>query len=492
MMFVALHCIIWYGFLIGAALIVVATLNRLIRWIISPLRKLPGPQGRHLPLGNFPEILREPHYDPPKRWWREAGVDAPMLHYTVVLWKQALLILDKEIVKTILTSPYAKEPMRFTKPVETLRATVGDGLATVQGVDWARHRRILQPAFNTRFLKESMNGAVPFRVKQFIECWKPAADEDWEIEVSSHFSALTLDIVGDVAFSHSFNALDTLEAWSKQMVENGGNKQVELADVGDSMLSYFRKIIRFNLVTALCLMLNIERINWYINPQLRLSRMFLDVEVEKIVAEARIDTTKSRSLLHILLHARDPEVEQTEGDTGKLSDNALRSEVKTFMIAGHETSSTWLHWTLFALVKYPDVQERLYKEIVTYASLDQDKYITLEQTDQMEYLSAFLQGVLRMYPPVGGFIRHNTFEEKWHGVTIPPDTRLIVTPHLMHRHPKYWDNPESFMPERWINVSQEEAERRRFAFIPFSAGGRNCEFERDCLRGTPCLSSSCF
>ena len=466
---------VWYSFLTGLAIILTALLNRLVQWIVSPLRKLPGPKGRHLPLGNLPEILREPLFNPARRWWNDAGEDAPLLHYTVVFWKQCLVILDKELIKTILTSSYGKESPRFTRRVQILKDTVGNGLVTVQSQEWVRHRRILQPAFNTRFLKDTMAVAVPPRVKRFIQAWKPGVDQGWEMDINSHMSILTLDIVGDVAFSHDFKALDRLDEWSKlhQSMKPDENS-LKMADVGDKMLSYFTKLTGFNVITLVCVMLNMDKLNWYINGRLRQDRKFLDAEVDKIVAMARKDNTKARSLLHLMLHARDPEI---EGEMGRLSDSDLRDEVKTFMIAGHETTSTWLHWAMYAMVKYPDVQERLYQEVMKYASTDDsDETFSLDQVEQMEYLGAFLQEVLRMFPPVGVFIRYNAFPEKWHGVTVPPDTRLFVSPHLLQRHPKYWDQPDTFLPERWINVSAEEAERRRFAFIPFSAGGRNCKF----------------
>lgn len=85
-----------------------------------------------------------------------------------------------------------------------------------------------------------------------------------------------------------------------------------------------------------------------------------------------------------------------------------------------------------------------------------------------------MQEVLRMYPPAGFFARVNVGPETLGGVTFPPNTRFCLSSQIMHRHPKHWDDPETFQPERWINVSDSENERRRFAFFPFSLGGRNC------------------
>ena len=100
--------------------------------------------------------------------------------------------------------------------------------------------------------------------------------------------------------------------------------------------------------------------------------------------------------------------------------------------------------------------------------------IGVEHVGKMTYLSAFLQETLRLYPPVGMIPRVSRHKENLGGIEVPSNTRLRLSPHMMHRHPKIWDEPEVFRPDRWIDVSPEEQERRRFAFFPFCFGGRNC------------------
>lgn len=133
---------------------------------------------------------------------------------------------------------------------------------------------------------------------------------------------------------------------------------------------------------------------------------------------------------------------------------------------------------MYALAKYPSIQERVHDDVIQHAPRSSVENITLDQTDEMEYLFAFMQEVLRLYPPVGFLFRYNTNTEILGDVKVPPNTRLAISPHILHRHPKYWDNPEEFSPERWINVTHDQAEQRRFAFIPFSTGGRNCIGQR--------------
>lgn len=122
------------------------------------------------------------------------------------------------------------------------------------------------------------------------------------------------------------------------------------------------------------------------------------------------------------------------------------------------------------LAKQKDTQRRLYEEIVKYSSSTGP--ITLDDIGKMPYFNAFLREVLRLYPPVGQFFRHNANDEVFAGYKIPRDTKLFISPHLLHRNPKYWKDPLEFRPERWLE--KDKTKHHPFSFIPFSAGGRNC------------------
>jgi cytochrome P450 len=79
---------------------------------------------------------------------------------------------------------------------------------------------------------------------------------------------------------------------------------------------------------------------------------------------------------------------------------------------------------------------------------------------------------------VGAIARYPDQTEIIAGISVPPKTRLLISPYLLHRHPKYWDDPDEFKPERWLEKGEEFMSRIRFAFLPFSAGGRNCIGQR--------------
>lgn len=173
-------------------------------------------------MGVFFEIENEDFMVPAQRWWKEAGDQIQLMHYSGLFGRQFVMVLDPDGVKQLLTSPSHEDPM-FPKGFVYLRRVLGEGLVTLDGKSWNRHRRIIQPAFGVNFVKNTLDAAVPDLVAELITYWKSNPDTD--IDVSSHMSALTLDIIGKVAFSHEFDGLKSVQKWSTDP-----NSSVELSN----------------------------------------------------------------------------------------------------------------------------------------------------------------------------------------------------------------------------------------------------------------------
>ena len=444
-----------------------------LKWRTSPLRRVPGPK-RSFWLGSFLEIQREPFLAPHKVWCRTLGFHHPFLVYHYVMGGDTLLVLDKTLIRLILSHQIRcdgkQSTPRFHKgPLGFLQSRLGkDGLLTLEGEDWKRHRRILTPSFQTNFLKERLNQEVPPLAHQLIKCWTRAGS-DREIDAGSHLSALTVDVVGKVLFSHEFEGLQAIATWATK------EKNDELDALDDHFLTALGKAIRPSTLSLLLVALNLQWLDFYLNPNAKSTARDLDQAADRILEHAmETNTRHAKSLLHLLLEAEDEDSTIAPGRLTLLR-GELRDEIKTFLMAGHETTSTWLYWCLFVLAKNPLVQSRLFKDIVGHVG---EGDITQEETAKMEYFQGFLQEVLRLYPPAGIAFRFSSYPEEMAGYNLPAGTRFAIPIHLLHRHPHYWDNPEEFQPERWINVSKTEEERRRFAFLPFSAGARNCIGQR--------------
>ena len=172
-----------------------------------------------------------------------------------------------------------------------------------------------------------------------------------------------------------------------------------------------------------------------------------------------------------------------------MTNNELRDEIKSFIVAGHETTATWCTWAIYALGKYQDIQEKVYRNSVkrTYAR-NHSSSLTQEVVKYTDYLWAFLQEVLRLYPSVGILVRFTNQIEYWKGYTIPPNTRINIPSFLLHRHPKYWSSDKykdsvrgrfpslEFHPERWLSSSSGtiDVQRPPLAFLPLATEPREC------------------
>jgi len=501
------------------------------------------------------------------------------------------MLLDADIVREVLTEPpvvvtttttttatATADPPRYTKGIlgPVLTETLGDGLITLEGADWSRHRRIVQPAFQTRPLRERLGECVPRRTMEVVRAWR-IAGPDRSIDLASHMSALTLDVIGDVAFSHEFGGVEKIREWAAASAssaaagrrgsgdenENENDEQEqeqeqELAELDDPLIRAMSVVFKPNFRVIFAVVFRLYSLNWLLNPKSRQTRMLLNEAVDDIIADARekeqkrrrraqarTTTTpskegsekdessssssssyvskppspspspsataaaaaaaggggpklKGKSLLELLFDAEEGDV----GGRNSLDHEELRAECNTFILAGHETTSTWCYWALYALSKHPDVQEKVYDEIrrvdvVNGEKEDDDEddddeeedeeTLSLESIERLEYFDAFLKEVLRLYPPVGMIFRRTAVTLTLGGYTIPPDTRCMIPIHVLHRHPRYWgDDPLTFRPERWLIAKKYGGKKKeegapsthKFAYLPFSRGPRNCVGQR--------------
>jgi len=187
------------------------------------------------------------------------------------------------------------------------------------------------------------------------------------------------------------------------------------------------------------------------------------VERRKQMADKTPHTQKKRmAFIDILLTAKD----QVTGTT--LSDSDIREEVDTFMFEGHDTTSAAIAWTLFKIGQNPDIQDKLHAEID--AILVNKDIPSYDDLSGLKYLSNTLKEGLRLFPSVPYYARSLDQDTDFNGFIAPKGTQVAVFPYLIHHDPKLWEDPERFDPDRWIN----ETGRHPFAYIPFSAGSRNC------------------
>ncbi|MFN2546921.1 MAG: cytochrome P450 [Myxococcales bacterium] len=193
------------------------------------------------------------------------------------------------------------------------------------------------------------------------------------------------------------------------------------------------------------------------NRRLRRAVSALDRIVLRIIAERR--QTRGDDLLSMLMEARD-------ADTGEaMDDRQLRDEAMTIFLAGHETTANALAWTWLLLSRYPAALRELREELSQVLG---GRSPTADDLPRLKFTRMLLEESMRLYPPAWIIARSASGADEIGGYSIPAGSIVFVAPYVVHRHPKYWSDPEGFDPHRF------EKEPPRGAYFPFGGGPRQC------------------
>ena len=188
--------------------------------------------------------------------------------------------------------------------------------------------------------------------------------------------------------------------------------------------------------------------------------------VDKRIRSVQRNTTmRKAAFLDTLLLA------ETE-DGEKLSLKSIYDEVNTFLFAGHESTAAGMTWATYLIGKNYEVQDRIYDELDTIFGDDKDRSVTMEDTKRLEYLELVIKEAMRLLPPAPAFVRKVHENCEIDGYMIPQNSQVVIFPYFYHHSPEFWEDPELFNPDRF--TLENSAGRHPYAYIPFSAGSRNC------------------
>jgi len=183
----------------------------------------------------------------------------------------------------------------------------------------------------------------------------------------------------------------------------------------------------------------------------------------QIIDEARKKQHSSNNLLSMLMEAKDEETGET------MSDKQLRDELLTIYVAGHETSTYALSWTLYLLAKHPEVYAKAKAEV---NNIDDISNIGFKAVYGLPYLNQVLNESMRIFPPAYIFGRRVAADIEIDSTQLLADDNVIVNVYALHRDPNIWKNPNEFDPERFTKEAVKK--RDKYAFIPFGGGPRMC------------------
>jgi cytochrome P450 len=194
---------------------------------------------------------------------------------------------------------------------------------------------------------------------------------------------------------------------------------------------------------------------------LRLFRHAVDVIIATRRARLAEGSAQPRDILTLLIEAKDPE-------TGRsLSEEGIRSNIITLIVAGHETTASAVIWSLVLLAQSPQWRQRVAAEIAR-----EDNGSAEDLPDRLVETRAVLEEALRLYPPLPAISRVALEADVLSGVPIRKGTLIVIAPYVVHRHRRVWDDPDAFDPSRFLPPAREAVDP--FAFLPFGRGPRGC------------------
>lgn len=405
----------------------------------------PTPPSSHRRGAATPSSRRAP--GPRRRWFGEhvvalakdkLGLFAEMSRHgdvTEVSFgpKRAALLMHPDDIQRVLVS----EARKFSKGLALgkSRRLLGNGLLTSEGEFHLRQRRLVQPAFHRERLA-SYAAAMVEATERLQDDWY-----EWqERDLHADMMRLTLTIAGRALFDTD--------------VEGDVHDVAEALDLSLRMANL--QILPFGEL--------MERIPLRWVRDLHRARAKMNALIFRLIAERQAAGTDRGDLLSMLVAARD-----AEGDGTGMSDQLLRDEVVTLLMAAHETTANALAWAWYLLSRYPSAEARLHRE------LDQvlgGRAPTAEDLPRLPYTRAVLAETLRVYPPAWILERMTLEPFEAGGYTIRPGTTVLMCQYLVHRDHRWWEEPDRFNPGRWLENTATL--RPKFAYFPFGAGTRIC------------------
>lgn len=403
-------------------------------------RQPPGPRGRP-PIDDLRALQIGPHVF----LQRAAAQYGDVLRYPLGPLP-VYLISHPDGVKHVLQDNarnYSKDTFQYN----LLSTITGRGLLTSDGDFWRRQRRLTQPAFHRPRIA-AFGRLMTDAAEGMVAAWQPHAETGQPIDAAAEMMHVALQIVGKALFS------------------------VEIGDRADELASATLTVLdqivfrakTFGMVPT-----------WLPTPgNLRFRRALhtLDAAVWDTIGRRRqagTDASRDVDLLTTLMAARDAEPGAGTGDGAGMTDQQLRDEVMTMVVAGHETVASAMAWAWCLLAWSPRVEAKLHEEVDRVLG---GRPPTVDDLPNLPYTGMIFEEALRLYPPAWIITRKALADDEIGGYHIPAGALVVSSPYVTQRDARFWENPDEFEPERF--APERSAGRHRFAYFPFGGGPRLC------------------
>lgn len=384
-------------------------------------------------------------------------------YYIVMNMERVILTSPKALSELLVTKAYDFEKPRTVR--QSLRRVVGDGVLLTEGDEHKIQRKNLMPAFAYRHIKNlyPVFWAKSREMVQLIQedLKKRESTGDNIIQVRNWASRATLDIIGVAGMDHDFDSLR--DPFNKL------NKSYQLIFSPPSLAT--KMLFVFAIVMDSLTL--IQKL-----PTRRNKNISEGGDVIRNVARQMIQQKKEKM--------KDPKSEtgvdiiSVAMANGTFDDENLVDQLMTFLGAGHETTATALQWAVYALCKNPDVQTRLREEVRAHLppiSSEDSENIDASQIDNLPYLNAVCNEVLRFHPSVPNTVRVAVKDTTILGQPIPKGTYFVISPEVVNHMEELWGpDADKFNPDRFMGQGKANngGANSNYAFLTFLHGPRSC------------------
>ena len=343
---------------------------------------------------------------------------------------------------------FVTNQQNFTKSrgLERAKKLLGNGLLTAEGATHLRHRRLLQPAFH----RDRIAGYAQVMIDHAVRTRERWRDGE-TLDVAKEMMRLTLSIAGKTLFDTDVeSSADEVGVAVTEVLESFWLNLLPGADY-------------------------LERLPI---PKLRrahAARRRLDALIYQMIATRRASGVDHGDLLSMLIAASDQPGASTVAPTAAmvdkpgLSDEEIRDEAMTILLAGHETTANALTWTLYLLSQNPDAEARLQEELRHVLG---DRTPAPRDYPNLTYTKRVVSESMRLFPPAWIIGRRAINEYAIGEYRLPARSIVFMSPFVMHRDRRFYEHPERFDPDRW--TPSFEAALPKFAYFPFGGGARQC------------------
>jgi cytochrome P450 len=385
-----------------------------------------GPRGVFL-LGNLPEISRD-WLATLTRYAREYGDFVPLRLGP----KRTVLVSHPSYLEDVLI----KHNRAFIKSLALRhsRRIFGDGLVTSEGNLWLSQRRIVQPSMHHRYVAKYAETMID-ATHQMLSRWH----DGQQLDMSAELSRLTLEIVTRTLFGATITESEATDlARAKTVILTGFDRRISS--------------LRFLIPDTLPFPGHFA----YLCAARR-----LDYIVYRLIDRARAGGATD-SLLSVLLHSQD-------ANGNPMTDQQIRDEMVSLLVAGHETTALTLGWAFVLLAEHPDIEANLARE--TAHGLNGEP-VSIDCFNRLPYTTSIVDETLRLYPTSWVIARESIANCEIGPFRIDPGTVVVMSQWIVHRDERFFDNPQSFRPQRWADGLAKRLPR--FAYFPFGGGPRAC------------------